>query len=212
MNVNQIRDRVVELCRGGDDPDADLQARALGWLNSAYHEVMGELIPYLPQDLQRQEEVTANTGGVATLSRSVYRLLQVVDRGKGRGLELVNAGEVLALDPKGDTTGDPRRAYADGMTVVIHPAAAATLAVRYVPLPNDLAVDGAEGSILLPKPWHHVLVWGGLVWGALFERGFGASTEIVLYQQQWQAGKSAIKLALRGNLGGVLRVEPAADM
>jgi hypothetical protein len=212
MNVNQIRDRVVELCRGGDGPDADLQTRAMGWLNSAYHELMDELIPYLPQALQVQEQVASNAGGVASVSEAVYRLMQVVDRDQPRVLDLVTAAEVLALDPAGTAAGKPVRAYADGDAVTVHPAAAVNLTVRYVPLPVDLVADGAENSILLPKPWHHVLVWGGLVWAALFERGFGGSGEIVLYQQQWQAGKANIKVALRGNLGGSLRVAAVRDL
>jgi hypothetical protein len=212
MNVNQIRDRIVELCRGGDGPDADLQTRAMGWLNSAYHELMDELIPYLPQALQVQEQVSSNAGGMANVSGEVYRLMQVVDRDQPRVLDLVTSADVLMLDPAGVASGKPVRAYAYGDTVTIHPASAANLTVRYVPLPVDLMADGSEGSILLPKPWHHVLVWGGLVWAALFERGFGGASEIVLYQQQWQTGKANIKVALRGNLGDSLRVAAVRDL
>jgi hypothetical protein len=173
---------------------------------------MDELIPYLPQALQVQEQVASNAGGVASVSEAVYRLMQVVDRDQPRVLDLVTAAEVLALDPAGTAAGKPVRAYADGDAVTVHPAAAVNLTVRYVPLPVDLVADGAENSILLPKPWHHVLVWGGLVWAALFERGFGGSGEIVLYQQQWQAGKANIKVALRGNLGDSLRVAAVRDL
>lgn len=208
MDVNAIRDRVLELSHSSAGVDSDLQGKALGWINSAYHEVMDEVLPYLPQALQVQESVTANTGGVATLSRGVYRLIRVVDAVNGRMLSATTPVEILDIDPAGNAVGDPVRGYAKDNTVVIHPAKEISLKVLYVPVVTDLVAGGAEADVLLPRAFHHALVWGGLVWSALFERGFFSQSELLMYQRQWLSAKEGVKLSLLGNTGETLRVKP----
>lgn len=208
MDVNAIRDRILELSHSSAGVDADLQGKALGWVNSAYHEVMDEVLPYLPQALQVQEVVTSNTSGVATVSKGVYRLIRVVDAASGRTLLATTPLEILDLDPAGTATGDPVRGYAKDNTIVVHPAKAVELKVLYVPVVTDLSAGGTETEVLLPRAFHHALVWGGLVWSALFERGFFSQSELVMYQRQWLAAKEGIKLSLLGNTAETLRVRP----
>ena len=208
MRVSEIRDRIVELSHHGAGVDGEMNRRAMGWLNSAYHEILDELLPHAPAALARTETVTSDTVGRAVLTQGVYRLLQVADRQNGRVLALTNAAAALAADPAGTAEGEPKMVYADGAAVVLQPKAPVQLVVRYVPQPADLQEGDAESAILLPVSQHSGLVWGGLVWCALFERGFVGAGELGLYQARWQQAKESAKLALVGVNGEGLRVQP----
>ncbi len=208
MNVNGIRDRIVELSNQGGGADSEMNQRAMGWLNSAYHELMDELLPFAPVALQRREEVATDALGQAALTQPVHRLLRVADRRGARMLEISNPVAMLDADPAGTATGEPRRVYASDTALVVQPAGAIPLTVLYVPAPLDLQEGGNEASILLPRTQHSGLVWGGLVWSALFERSFVSQSELAMYQRQWGAAKAAIRLALLGSQGGTMRVRP----
>jgi hypothetical protein len=212
MDVNTLRARVVELSHSGASlasaVDVDLNVKALGWLNSAYHELMDEVVPYLPQTLQKQVDVLTNTTGVAVLPEAPYRVLQVVVRGSGARLSVATPLEFMQADPTGTQAGSAQRVLIQGTTLTVKPAEMVTLGIVYVPAAADLVEGGAESSIVLPPVHHHALVWGGLVWSALYERGFLSQSEVVMYQRQWEAAKERVKLSLLPNLGAGLRVEP----
>lgn len=204
MNVNEIRDRIVELSHQSAG-DGEVQAKALGWLNAAYHELMDEVVAYLPPALQVRETVTANTSGEVALASPPYRVMKVAD-GQGRMLKGVTQAEVMDLEAAGST------ALCFTVTVGgvrIYPAkSGAMYNVLYVPLVQDLVEGGAEASVFLPRVHHNALVWGGLVWSSLFERGFNSSAELNAYQRQWVEAKHRVKLGLLHNLAGGLRVKP----
>lgn len=208
MNVNEIRDRIVELSHQSAG-DGEVQAKALGWLNAAYHELMDELVVYLPPALQLREEVVTGVAGDTVLANVPYRILKVVDTGQGRVLEPVTPMDLMEIDPAGDAAGDAARFVVTASGVEVHPASeGVTLSVLYVPLVEDLVEGGPEASVLLPRAQHSALVWGGLVWSALFERGFESSMELAVYQRQWVDAKSRVKLGMLHNLASNLRVQP----
>lgn len=209
MDVNGIRDRIVELSHD-TAVDGEVESKAIGWLNAAYHELMDEVVAYLPPSLQRLESVSTSIAGTVTLASTPYRTLRVVDKGTGTSLEVVSPAVILDVDPMGNASGSPQRCTVDGAVLTVHPAGVANLSVLYVPAVSDLAEDGSEASILLPKAHHHALVWGGMVWSSLFERGFGTQGELLLYQRNWAEAKERVKLSLLTNTGEVLRVEPYA--
>lgn len=207
MNVNGIRDRIMELSHQADG-DEVMRGKALGWLNAAYHEVMDEVVAYLPPALQRLEEVTTGADGCGALSVVPYRVMKVVDRDGGGELAMVGQNEILDVDPTGTASGRVARCVWNGASVTVHPAASVRLAVLYVPAVADLAVGDEEAKILLPKAHHHALVWGGMVWSSLFERGFSSQGEMLVYQRNWEQAKERVKLSLLA--GGALspRVAP----
>lgn len=207
MNVNEIRDRIMELSHqsGGDE---EMRNKALGWLNAAYHELMDEVVAYLPSSLQRVEEVAASAEGKAVLSTLPYRVLKVVNRDAGTSLEMVGKSVVLEVDPSGTATGLPLRCVWNGAEVQVHPATAARLAVLFVPAVADLQAGGEEDSLLLPRAHHSALVWGGMVWSSLFERGFSSQGELLIYQRNWAEAKERVKLSLLVTGNSVPRVTP----
>lgn len=205
MDVAAVRGRIVELSHHGLGNDEEIEAKALAWLNSAYHDVMSEVIGHKPARLQVREDVTTDSGGVAAVAQEIGTLLKVVDRSSNVVLAHVTPEELLDAEVAGSTSGPPKRCYFSGDEVVVHPARVTNVSVLYIPRVVDLEEEGTEASILVPPEHHHVLVWGGLVWSALFERGFLSGSELALYQRQWEAGKAAIKLAMAGQ---ALRTKP----
>ena len=204
MRVNDLRDRIVELSHQSG-ADGDLRQKALGWLNAAYLELMNELLALAPQTLQRIESVTTDSQGQAALSLPPSALVRVL---WGEvPLPILTPLAVLEADPLQTANGEPEVACATATGVQIQPRKAGALKVVYTPQPQALAEDGSETSILLPAHYHDALIWGGLVWSALFERGLSSGTELALFTRQWAEAKSRLKLALLGQAGAALRVQ-----
>jgi len=206
MNVNEIRDRIVELSHQTAG-DGEVQAKALGWLNAAYHELMDEIVAYVPPWLQVRMEGETNAAGDLALGAGAYRVLMVVDKAAARMLEPLAPHQVMARELTGEGTTVP--GYEVTATGVrLRPVKAGVpLAVLYVPLVLDVVEGGAEASLFLPREHHYALVWGGLVWSALFERGFGGSAEVQVFQRQWLEAKSRVKAGLLHHVPN-LRVKP----
>lgn len=205
MRVSEILGQVLALGHHGDD--AAMREKALGWVNAAYAELLDEVLAYAPAQLQRVEEVATDVTGVAGLSQPVRKLLVVADAEAGRVLPLLAPHAVVRDDPAGVAVGAPIAAYGVGQRVQVHPAGPARLRVVYVPAPNVLAESEGPEAIWLPESQHRVLVWGALVWSALFERGLVSAGELNLFGRQWVAAKESVKLALLGGMADGLRVK-----
>ncbi|MCP5405784.1 MAG: hypothetical protein H6922_06150 [Pseudomonadaceae bacterium] len=174
-------------------------------MNSAYAELMDEVVPFLPQALQVREDVVTDGAGEALLAAPVYKLVRAVERGHKQVLAQATMAELLDAEVAG-VTGAPAKCFVQGDKLKVFPAAAVEVSVLYVPQVTPLMEDDVEEAVLLPASLHQVLVWGGLVWSALYDRGFLSQSELVMYQRQWQAGKEQVKLAMFGSGGGVRTV------
>lgn len=204
MNVNEIRDRIVELSHQTAG-DGEVQAKALGWLNAAYHELMDESVAYLPPWLQVRTDVVTDASGQVVLGEGAYRVLKVLDKSRNKVLA---AATPLQLMEAGNEGAGPSRYEVTAAGIRVHPVTAEVpLSVLYVPLIQDLKEGGAEASLFLPREHHYALVWGGLVWSSLFERGFGSNAEVQSFQRQWLEAKSRVKAGLVHHFQG-LRVQP----
>ena len=166
MNVNDIRNRILELSHDEADANNELADKALGWLNSAYHEVMDEALPWLGDSLREEATLTADSSGLVVPAFSIFRLLSVVDVTNNRVLREVSREEVMATNPALDATGVPNVFYKIGDTLQLYPKSSVNVKVNYLPNIDDLNADDAEAAILLPRQMHHALVWGGLVWAS----------------------------------------------
>lgn len=204
MQVNTIRDRIVELSHQSG-ADGEVKGKALNWLNAAYLEVLNELLLLAPQSLQRTESVATNAQGQASLNGAPQALVRVI---WGEvPLAIVTPLALLEADPLGTTQGTPVLACITATGVQVQPRAAGSATVVYTPRPVALAEDGPESSIMLPPAFHDALIWGGLVWSALFERGLGSAAELQLFSRQWAEAKARLKLHLLGQAGVPLRVQ-----
>lgn len=209
MQVNTIRDRIVELSHQSG-ADGEVRSKALNWLNAAYFEVLNELLLLAPQSLQRTESVTTGSNGQAMLATPPHALVRVL---WGQvPLAVVSPLAVLEADPATTATGTPVLACATATGLQVQPRQAGNATAVYTPKPTPLAEDGTEASILLPPTFHDALVWGGLVWSALFERGLGSSAELQLFTRQWAEAKARLKLHLLNQAGVPLRVAPGWEL
>jgi len=181
-----------------------VRAKAINWLNAAYMEVLNELLLLAPQSLQRIETVGTDSTGQATLSLPPFALVRVL--WGAVPLAIVNPLTLLEADPTATIQGTPALACATTTGLRVQPRAAGSATVVYTPKPIPLAEDGPEASILLPPAFHDALVWGGLVWSALFERGLGSSAELQLFSRQWAEARARLKLHLMSQAGVPLRV------
>ncbi len=208
MDVNALRDRILELSHDEATPDTGLQGKALRWLNSAYHEALDELQPYLSRQLQTSATVTTDAQGLATLPTGVQRLVRVVDATNNRMLQESDEANVRDDDPTLEATGAPQVCWVSGDQLTVYPATSVELTVIYLPVVADLLADGTEASIKLPVAYHNGLVWGALVWGSVYERGFFNQGELVLFQNKWDDAKRSMRLSLAARPSEVRRVQP----
>lgn len=207
MNVNEIRNRILEISHDEVAPDTDLLAKAMNWLNSAYHEMVDECMPYLGRYLQKRETVQVEEGK-AVLNSEAYRLVSVVDKSNKKALQETTYEAVMQVDPALENIGAPTAFWLEGDDVYIHPKQNVELEVVYMPVVANLIEGDVEGSVLLPKQFHSALVWGGLVWGSVYERGFSSGADIKLFQNKWDEAKRKVKLSLSAKPAGSVRVKP----
>jgi hypothetical protein len=191
MNVSQIRDRIVQISHNEDAPDTALRSKALDWLNSAYHELIDDLMPLLERHLRRQVTLTV-TAGEALLPADAYRLLRVRDPNTNR---LYKEQAFTRLNTQEVATA-PHTFRVEGQKLVFGDSAPATVEVTYLPSVPDLAETDTAEAILLPRQFHSALVWGGLVWSAIYERGLSSQTELALFQQKWDEAKQRVRQSL----------------
>jgi len=203
MQVNTIRDRIVELSHQSG-ADGEVKPKALNWLNAAYMEVMNELLALAPQSLQRTERITTDTTGHGILAVPPAALVRVLVG--ERSLAVLTPLALLEADPAQTREGEPASACASATGVQLYPRKSCEVVVVSIPTPRALVEDGAESSILLPPRYHDALIWGGLMWSALFERGLSSMSEINLFSRQWTDAKARIRLGMLGQSGQVFRV------
>lgn len=175
MHVSEIIERILEISHDEVAPDTKLKQKALRWLNSAYHEMMEVLIPFMPQ-LEKKIKLTL-VDGYAVLPDDLSRVINVVD---------TNDVKVLYKTIYKD----------DILNLYINNNSVENVYVNYTTTVNDLEDSVQESSILLPKQFHSLLVWGALVWASIYERGFNNQSELNLFQKKWDEAKREAKLSL----------------
>lgn len=174
MTPATIVQRIIDLGLNESAPDTNLQAKALGWLNSAYQEAYGEAAKYALPILKQTVNVTI-TNGAGTLAAPYRRIYNIVDTVTKRVLKPSDIGYVRSIDPMLERTGDPARYYFDGSETSIktHPKNSTTVQLDVMPKAAELVIGDTEDAIKIPSEFHEMLVWASLVEGMTYERGFG---------------------------------------
>ena len=173
MTPATIVQRIVDLCLNENAPDTDLQTKALGWFNDAYKEAYNVASSFAWVRLYDTNTVTI-TNGVGTLPYYPKRIIKVIDIPSKRQLKTSDIGYILDIDPGLTRTGTPARYYTNGDTTIqTHPTNSTSLRVISIRQPAELTLTSTEADIKIPPQHHELLVWGALVQGATYERGFG---------------------------------------
>lgn len=208
MQVNELRSRIIDISHNESAPDTDLQTKALQWLNAAYHEIMNELSPFMPRYLEESVTLSTDADGAVALPTNVERIMRVIAPHTNSVLQETIQSTVWDIDPVLEQSGTPQRFYVQNSQLFIHPKAQTDIKVLYIKKINDLELNGTEESVLLPAHFHYALVWGALVWGTTYERGFSSQADLSLFQVKWEEAKRKIKLALISRPSAPLRTAP----
>tara|TARA_R110000868_G_scaffold189695_2_gene433121 strand:- start:166550 stop:167185 length:636 start_codon:yes stop_codon:yes gene_type:complete len=206
MNVNEIRDRILEISHDEVAPDTNLKIKSLNWLNSAYHEIIGVCMPFLERYIEAIHSVDI-MNGVGTLPTNTFRVLTVVDKNNGYELTLKTRSEIIKQDASLNNTGAATYYWVDGNDIHTYPLNNTSVNVSYLKHVEDLLDGGTELDILIPKQFHHGLVWGGLVWSSVFERGFSSQGDLKMFQEKWEDVKREVKLSLSSQSSSNLKVK-----
>ena len=203
MNVSELLERILEISHNEVAPDTGLKQKALRWLNSAYHEILDELQPFLSRYMNKTSTVNVADGRGA-MPANLYRLLKVEFDGK----------TLKQIESQPDLTGQtPQVFMLSGDVIQIFPSVeSCVLTLTYTATQDDLTEETQGSDILLPSSLHHHLVWGALIWGSVYERGFSTQSELALFQQKWDEAKRSAKLSLANQPTKPLRVEQNADV
>lgn len=206
MNVNELRDRVLEISHNEVAPDTNLKVKALSWLNSAYQELVSDSLPYLEQLLEVSSSITL-ISGVGVLPSNLSRILKVMDRDANHVLQQISQADAVEKDVTGDVTGSPQYYWIEAGSIFTYPKYSGDLKVVYLKQVSDLEDGDLESDIVIPKQFHHGLVWGGLVWSSIFERGFSSQGDLKLFQLKWEEVKRELKLSLASQPAKTMRVK-----
>ena len=205
MDVNTLRDRVIELSHDEVAPDTDLQRKALDWLNSAYFEVLDEVRPLISRYVAVEEQLVTTSQGSAQTAQPIRQVLAAVNQTNNTILNQIDKADAAKLSAQ--QPGNQFTLNGSNTLTLVPPAAAQTLGVVYVPEATALADGGSETSILLPPTFHHALIWGALTWGAIYERAFSSQGDLQLFQRKWETAKQNLKLSLAAQPTRTLRVQ-----
>ncbi|MFT7434145.1 MAG: hypothetical protein ACI9TY_001793 [Alphaproteobacteria bacterium] len=161
MNVNEIRDRILEISHDEVAPDTNLKLKSLSWLNSAYQEIVGVCMPYLERYIESTNTVEV-ASGTGILPCDVYRVLAVVDTTTGRELRLKSHADIVKKDANLTASGAAHAYWIDGRDIKLYPQGGASVKVVYLRQVTDLLDGGAETEILIPNSFITVLFGAGL--------------------------------------------------
>ena len=147
------------------------------WVNFAYKELT-DLAPWPFLELTKE--------GLAPLTiAELGHVLSVTDKTDDTVLVQTDRRTVVEEDPTLNETGVPQSWYRSGETqIAVYPAnAAATLIVRYLQNPADLAADG--DTPVLPSRFHDVIVDGAVVRAYKNRDNFEAVKPL---REEWERG------------------------
>lgn len=207
MNVNEIRDRILDISHNEIAPDTQLKEKSLSWLNSAYHEIVSLCLPFLERYLETLQTLTV-VNGKAELPNNVFRITSVISKKTGKALLQKTKAEMSLLENSGKLQLLEGCYTIEGRELYVPALKDGELDLIYFKQVEDLVENGAADSLILPAQHHHVLVWGGLVWSSIFERGFSTQGDIKTFQTKWDEAKREVKLSLSNQPSKNFKVQP----
>ena len=207
MNVNELRNRILEISHNEVAPDTNLKTKALSWLNSAYHEIVSDSLSYLERSLEKVSVINMENG-VGNLPTDLSRVMKVIDSSANVVLSQISQSEAAEMPEMDHVSRAVKYYWVDNDKIYTQPHFTGPLKLAYLRQVEDLEESTAESSIVIPKQFHYSLVWGGLVWSSIFERGFASQSDLKLFQAKWDDAKRELKLSLSSQPMKTLRVKP----
>lgn len=210
MTVDEILQQMLQLAHHENSPNTQMLDKALSWLNAAYSELLDELAPFMADQAPSQQTVTTDANGQANLTTPVRKVERVVND-YGQALQPVSLVAMAQLQSK-DHPSQVKSYNLQDQKICIHPATATSLTIYYLPQVNKLSRTDGASAIKIPPEHHGALIWGGLIWASVYERGFSAAQDMRLFEQKWLDAKQQAKLSLLAKPQDALRTAVHKDV
>ncbi|HAG52917.1 MAG TPA: hypothetical protein DCL21_03930 [Alphaproteobacteria bacterium] len=190
MKIKDLVDQIISYSHNEDTPDTDLSAKALTWLNSAYHELLQENLAFLKHKMLTQVEVSLSDD-FFELPKDFYLFEKI---------KLAN-GQVISKEDKD--------CYSiEGDLVFLKNQKNQNLMFVYIPEFKQLTLDDSLSIMHISSNYVQSLIWGALVWSSIYERGVHTQNELSLFEAKWNQAKQNYKVTLATYSDQVLRTVP----
>lgn len=190
MTIKELVDQIISYSHDEDTPDTELTAKALTWLNSAYHELLQENLAFLKNKMLKKITVD--------LSDESFELPE--DFYLFEKIELAN-GVVISKEDKPAYALEIDKCYLPGELNQ-------TLTLSYVPAFIQLKLEDSLAVMHISSNYVQSLIWGALVWSSIYERGLHTQSELGLFESKWNQAKQNYKVTLATYSDQTLRTKP----
>lgn len=190
MKIKDLVDQIISYSHDEDTPDTDLTAKALTWLNSAYHELLQENLAFLKHRMLKQANILL-TDEFFELPDDFYLFEKI---------KLSN-GQIISKEDK--------ELYSiEGNLVFLKNQTNQNISFVYIPEFKELTLDDSLTVMHISSNYVQSLVWGALVWSSIYERGLHTQSELGLFEAKWNQAKQNYKVTLTAYSDQVLRTVP----
>lgn len=190
MKIKDLVDQIISYSHNEDTPDTDLSAKALTWLNSAYHELLQENLAFLKYKMLTSKTIEIKNGS-SKLPDDFYLFEKIS----------LSNGEVISKE-------DKDRYSIEGDFVFIKNVKDEYLNITYIPQFKQLNLDDSLSIMHISSNYVQSLIWGALVWSSIYERGLHTNSELSLFEAKWSQAKQNYKVTLATYSDQVLRTTP----
>lgn len=190
MKIKDLVDQVISYSHDEDTPDTDLAAKALTWLNSAYHELLQENLLFLKHKMLKQYDANLENG-FFVIPDDFYIFEKI---------RLKN-GTIISKEDKTEYS-------IEGNLLFLKNYKSESLQFVYIPEFKMLNLEDSLSSMHISSNYIQSLIWGALVWSSIYERGLNTQSELGLFEAKWNQAKQNYKVTLSTYSDQILRTTP----
>lgn len=191
MKVKDLVQQVISYSHDEDSSETRMSEKSLVWINSAYHELLQENLPFLRNKLLKIETKNIENSYLE-LPKDFYLLDKII----------LENGKVISKDDKEFYDIELNKLYL-GKNI-----SAKNADIRYIPEFPLLKLDDDISSLHMGTNYADALIWGALVWSSIYERGLHTKSEVTLFESKWEKAKRNFKLSLQAYSSDILRTKP----
>ena len=190
MKIQDLVNQIISYSHDEDTPDTQLTAKALTWLNSAYHELLQENLVFLKTSMLKKASFNL-VDEQFELPDDFYLL------------------EKIALTDKTLIGKEDKNKYSLELTTCYLPNEKnQTVTLSYIPAFQQLTLDDSVNTMHISANYVQSLIWGALVWSSIYERGLNTQSELGLFEAKWSQAKQNYKVTLATYSDQTLRTKP----
>lgn len=190
MKIQDLVNEIISYSHNEDTPDTNLNAKALTWLNSAYHELLQENLAYLKYKMLKKVSINLKDNEFE-LPEDFYLLEKI---------KLAN-GTIISKENKSFYS-------IESNICMLEEQHNQTINLTYIPEFSQLKLDDELRIMHISTNYVQSLIWGALVWSSIYERGLNTQTELAIFENKWNQAKQNYKITLATYSDHILRTQP----